>query len=440
MQDQPNTNSHRSKEGAARRHAETPKQPRARSQNLSSEGTPSSNTVPPQYNPDLFLLRFGIDSLYLSYKGTLSQETELRLLSLKDMAQSDDTNRQSQAQLSVGSHLFEVLDKGQKPFAFVLVDNWYRIALSKRSSTSMPMAYVQISSEVLTFHSLDEIVDDLQFVLNSLASHVSTANVSRVDLFADFTTEHNLDAIDITQWITRTQLFDKHYMRPHFTGWSIGYSNSLSARLYDKTIEIKKSGKDYLPPIWKQGGWDGETRVWRLEFQFMRELLGEVGCVPLEKMLANQGALWKFACTDWLRLSIPNPNDKNASRWPTHPLWLALSNIEWIKAPEATLVRIRKERTPSDGLIYTHGFGWISAFMAKHGITDYDVGYKKYLHETKRYFDKRGRLTDENFHSYLSKKVKEKGRRYNTINNQPKPDKAKQRQRARNYRHEKDGD
>jgi len=406
----------------------------------SSKGTPSSNTVPPQYNPHLNILRFGIDSLYLSYQGALSEESEQRLNLLKDMAQSDDPKCQSQAQLKIGDHLFEVLDKGQKPFAFVLVDNWFRISLSRHTSKSMPLAYVQISSEVLTFHSIDEIVDELNYILNSLASQVSAANTSRVDLFADFVTSHDLDDIDIKQWITRTQLFDKHYMRPQFTGWSIGYNNSLSARLYDKTIEIKKSGKDYLHDLWKKAGWNGEDHVWRLEFQYMRELLGEVDCVPLAKMLANKSALWQFASTDWLRLSTPNPNDTNSSRWATHPLWLSLSNIEWEQAPGAKLVRIRKERAPSDDSLFVNGIAGLTSFMALRGITDLYDGFQQYLREAKRFHDTRGRFTDETFHSYISKKVKEKGRRYNSINNKPKPDKAEQRKQAKDYRDGKDGE
>ena len=70
--------------------AESPKQPRKLSQSSPSKGTPSSNTVPSQYNSDPFILRFGIDSLYLSYKGELSEAAENNLSKLKELAQSDD--------------------------------------------------------------------------------------------------------------------------------------------------------------------------------------------------------------------------------------------------------------------------------------------------------------------------------------------------------------
>ena len=440
MQDQPNTNSHYSKEGAARRQAETPERPRARSHNSSSEGTPSSNTVPPQYNSDPSILRFGIDSLYLSYQGELSEDGEYQLSELKELAQSDDHRKQDKAQLSIGDHLFEVLDKGQKPFAFVLVDNWFRIALSRRSSKSMPLAYVQISSEVLTFTSIEEITHDLAFVLNTLSRKVSKPNVSRVDLFTDFTTQQNLDDIDITHWVTRTTLFDKHYIRPHFSGWSIGYKGDISARLYDKTLEIKKSGKDYLIPIWLAAGWDGEQKVWRLEFQYKREILNTLQSVSLEALLPNKGPLWRFACHDWLRLSLPNEKDSNTSRWPLHPLWKSLAAIEWEENPDRFLKRIRKERIPCDESLYINGIAGITSFMALKGITDLHEGVKQYIRHAKIFHDSRGRFSDETFLSYIHKKVKGKGRHYNSIKNTLSKDRATKRKEARTYQTGKDGE
>lgn len=413
---------------------------RERSRQSSQKGTPSSNTVPSKYNSDPYILRFGIDSLYLSYQGELSEEGENKLFALKELAQSDDPRKQDKAQISIGGHLFEVLDKGQKPFAYVLVDNWFRIAFSKSTSRSMPLAYIQVSSEVLTFTSIAEILHDLEFVINSLSRQVSRANVSRADLFVDFTTEYDLDAIDINHWVTRTTLFDKHYIRPHFTGWSIGYGGDISARLYNKTLEIKKSGKDYLLPIWESAGWKEGHSVWRLEFQYMRELLNQVDSVPLKTFLTNQGPLWRFACNDWLRLSVPNKKDSNASRWPTHPLWSVLSQLSWEYNSGKSLKRIRKQRVPSDDILFKHGMAGLTSFMALHGITDIYDGVKQYIQHAKRFHDSHGRFTDETFLSYIRKKVTEKGRRFNSINNLPKKDKAELKKAAKNYRNTKDGE
>lgn len=424
----------------ARGRAEPPEQQRAHSGDLSSfEGTPSSNTVPSQYIPDDFVLRFGIDSLYLSYQGDLSEKWQQKLAELKTLAQSDDPRQQAQAQLSIGGHLFEVKDKGQKPFAYVLADNWFRICLSATSARSMPLAYVQISSEVLTLHTLDEIIQDLEFVLNSFAAKRQPATVSRVDLFADFTTRYDLDSLDVKQWVTRTTFFDKHYIRPLFSGWSIGYKGAISARLYDKTLEIKKSLKDYLLPIWLDAGWDGEQRIWRLEFQYKRDVLHELHAFTLTDLVPNQGPLWRYACEQWLRLTIPNDNDSNMSRWPTHPLWQFLSDLDWQDTNTKPLGRVRKDRVPCDESLYVNGIAGLTSFMALNSILDPLEGSKRFLEEARRFHDIRGRYSETSFIKYIQQKVKEKGRRFNTLSNAGS-DATTVRDEAKTYQTGRDGE
>ena len=53
----------------------------------SAHGTPPSNTVPYNCNKEYFkLLRFGVDSLYLSYPGELLSDVDEELQELKQAA------------------------------------------------------------------------------------------------------------------------------------------------------------------------------------------------------------------------------------------------------------------------------------------------------------------------------------------------------------------
>jgi hypothetical protein len=97
------------------------------------QGTPPSNTVPPNYtgNPDhTKILRYGIDSLYLSFSGSLDNKLEEKLVTLKLAAQSTDDLEKASAQLKIGEHLFEVLGRGARRFPFVLNNNLFQIQLS----------------------------------------------------------------------------------------------------------------------------------------------------------------------------------------------------------------------------------------------------------------------------------------------------------------------
>ena len=114
------------------------------------EGTPSCNTVPSNDNVENFKpLRFGIDSLYLSYRGQLLEYWDKKLNELKEIAQSEDETQQSCAQVVIGEHIFEVRDKGMPRFPYVLADNCFFIKINRKQSKTLPMAHVQISSEYL---------------------------------------------------------------------------------------------------------------------------------------------------------------------------------------------------------------------------------------------------------------------------------------------------
>jgi hypothetical protein len=101
---------------------------------VSSLGTMRSNTVPYNCNSEYFkLLRFGVDSLYLSYQGKLFPEVKERLTQLKQLAQHPEIDQQAQAQYAIAGHIFEVKDKGSSIFSYVMEDGAFRISLCRTS-------------------------------------------------------------------------------------------------------------------------------------------------------------------------------------------------------------------------------------------------------------------------------------------------------------------
>lgn len=78
-------------------------------------------------------------------------------------------------------------------------------------------------------------------------------------------------------WISRSNKRHWYAESERFSGIVFGQGSFLSARLYDKTLQIKKSKQDYLRELWWMEGWDRESPVWRLEFQIRRAVLMELG-------------------------------------------------------------------------------------------------------------------------------------------------------------------
>ena len=439
--DTPDTESPAAARPPARTRAQRVADGRARGED--AQGTPPCNTVPSNDNSGKFKpLRFGVDSLYLSYYGKLADEWNIRLDDLKIKAQSEDETEKALAQISIGSHLFEVRDRGLPRFPYLLVDNCFFIKLNRKKSKILPMAHVQISSEYLAAVGVEAAERDLRMVINTLGMVDGVASVSRADLFLDFVCAFNLALTEQPDWITRANLMAKYYdcrLDEPFTGWVIGMGGNLHARLYEKVIEIiNKSHKTYLFELWKANGWQVGEKVWRMEFQIEKQTLKELGIISLSDLLNKQAALWHYLTHDWLRLSIPNPNDSKRDRWPNHPLWDAVAGVYDLPIDQPRLQRFRPARLPADERLFVHGLGGLTSFMASRGIEDFGKGLGEYLVQAKEFHARKG----EPFHRYVGRKVKAKARKYNTIDNQKNMIGASRRlqEEAEAYRREKDGD
>ena len=419
---------------------------------FTAPGAPPSNTapvndisIPKSESVDGFsVLRFGIDSLYLSYPGRLASSWAQRLEALKFAAQSTQESESSLAQVRIGEHLFEVKDKGKGRFPYVLVDNCFHIQLPSAQSVALPLAYVQLSSELLTALSVREAEQRLRFIINTFGKVESEPQVSRVDLFVDFVSPVTMDSWKPDAWITRADKIWSHYEKRKFSGWSIGLGGVIGARLYDKTLEIQKSKKDYLKPLWSAAGWKEGQTVWRMEFEFKRDALKEMGIFSLDDLLPQLASLWRYATEHWLRLTVPHSSDSNQTRWPNHPLWDELSSVEWSEVSSVPLARLRKERIPSDESLFINGLGGLTSFMARHGITDLGEGFGEFLAHAKRFHKNRKAQSGKDLARYVLDKVSTKARRYNTLENEsPKSLRDKQEQtqsEADAYRTAKDGE
>lgn len=410
-----------------------------------AKGTPPCNTVPSNYNPKTFKsLRYGIDSLYVSYPGVIAEDWDRKLASLKEQAQSEDETQQALAQVVIGDHIFEVKDKGKGRFSYVLVDNSFYLQASNGRSKALPMAYVQISSEYLAHVGVEQAEKSLQFIVNTLGIVHEPANISRGDLFVDFCADLAMDSFNpLESWVTRTQSIDLHYRYNQFSGWSFGMGGDIGARLYNKTLEVeKKSKRFYLHDFWKAEGWDGQQVVWRMEFEAKREVLKQLGIYKMNNLLELQSALWLYLTQDWLRLATPSLTDSNQTRWPNHPLWDDISQVFNQDREQIKLQRFSLARVPEDERLFIHGLGGITSFMAREGIADLGEGIGEFLHQAKDFHDKRANLQGAGMDAYVTKKVKSKNRRFNSINNRENnfSDKHKVIESAKSYRQASDGD
>ncbi len=374
-------------------------------------GALPSNTAPPNYT-GLSILRQGVDSLYLNYPGSLTEQAEVQLTELKARAQSPECSEQAEAFLPFGDHTFVMSPRGRGRFPFVLSDNWYHLQLSRIAAEKMPLAYVQVASELLTRSGMDAAVAPLSLLVGQLAGKTVTPMVSRLDLCVDFVTALNFAAIPESHWVTRASKQARYYVRGRFSGLTFGQGGALSCRLYDKTLEIEKSQKTYLYELWKAQGWDEVAPVWRLEFQFNRELLTQVGIYSLEQLKTFLNALWVYGVDQWLQLKLPQSQDGNSSRWPVYPQWQQFLTARFNKGPCEPVYRVRKDSSPSDQALFINGLGSITSFMAREGIHNIEEALSRYLDQARAYHRRQSNLTGKTLNTYVREKVEQKRTRY----------------------------
>ncbi len=384
-------------------------------------GASPSNTAPHNSNKagekGFRLLRVAVDSLYLSFPGSLHAPVFAALKTFKTLAQSDDPLEQAQAQYVLGSHVFEVKDKGSGVFPFVLDDNAFRIQLS-RPGKKLPMAYVKVSAEYLAYKGPTAALVDVLALLGVLGELNGENIVSRVDLAVDFVSPWAMDSWDRLAWVTRASRIQAHSEDQHFTGWSIGMGSDIGARLYDKTREIVRSGKDWIMPLWLPAGWASGETVWRLEFEIKREVLKELGLRSLASVLDNLDGLWSYASTQWLRLTLPNPADATRTRWPIHPLWGLLSSVDWATQNPTLLTRFRNTRSPDELRLVSLFHGALTSYMAKHGMDDPNQAAGRMLRAMHAHYEATAENAGIRYSELLAQKVALKARAFNTAINE----------------------
>lgn len=345
----------------------------------------------------------------------MKPDIEDNLKALKKVAQSPEAYQRVGAQYQIGGHLFEVKDKGAQLFPYILEDNCFRLQLSRGGK--VPMAYVKVSSEYLTHVGPEHAEKDLRAVLEALGDIHEAANVSRIDLHADFVSNVNMESWGRRAWVTRASSVNAYAVGDQFSGWAIGLGGPIAARLYDKILEVQKSEKGYLFELWKRGGWQFNEPILRLEFEIKREILAQLGPLKLRDVLPNLNGLWSYATTEWLKLTIPSETDQTRSRWPVHPLWGYLSSIDWETNGGPLTRKFTPNRIPGDDKLFGMGFSYIISFMARQGITSFPKGVDSFIETLYMYQERKSQNLGLPFDKYIEECVRIKARQFNSMLN-----------------------
>ncbi len=360
----------------------------------------------------------GIDSLYLSFWGDLKPGLKEELEIKKLLARSDDPKDQAKATHVIREHPFEVLDRGRGKYLFVLSDNWFHLQLSGSAKKMLPTIYVQISSELLNCLGLENSVNELRCVVGEILVAIEKERVSRADVFVDTITDADFEKISRNQFVCRANKITCHWSGLIFSGWSIGLGGVVSARIYDKTVEIEqKSKKDYFKTIWQNRGWQEGQKVWRLEFQLRREFLEQMSINNVKDLTDTINDIWRYCSVDWLRIAIDDGTE-NRTRLDIIPFWEHIQGITFRAGDYTGIVReVKKARIPSDETLFLNGYGFITAYAAREGHESIFSAMLDYVSDAQKFHDKYAKKSDkyEDGEDYRKTKLNVKKKLFNIL-------------------------
>src|SRR5262249_4626726 len=144
--------------------------------------------------------------------------------------------------------------------------------------------------------------------------------------------------------------------------WSPG--KDISFVQYLKTLEIQRTGKQHMLPIWEKNGRDADQPVVRNEARLRRGAIRDLRLPGLPPgalddplvFLEHQAEVFALIvgkaqeCPDttdiaWIRRVVPN-EDTNQSRWPTDPVWRVVQSASFTAVP-SKIRKLTRERQQS---------------------------------------------------------------------------------------------
>jgi hypothetical protein len=308
----------------------------------------------------------GIDSLYVSFRGEPNAVVLEALGEAK--AHARETGQAQLLQLP-GTNKALMQPSGWGRYRYWLRCDGFDAFIG--AGSGLPAVYMRLLSSLIHEVGPTSALAEVNLFVNGPVLAVTDEVLcSRVDIYVDFQ-GWVPSADDYQRFVVRSRKNTWHTAVHHdgrsFTGFTFG-RDTLMARLYDKSVEVTRSGKDWMHLVWGDA-LDPAVPVWRLEFQLRRQLLKECAIDSPEQVIDQRQQLWKYS-TQWLSLREPRRGVRRV-RWPVDNVWLQLAKSGQ-DAPVSPLVRQRIKK--HDESVLVRGLaGYASSLAAISGVSDLDV-------------------------------------------------------------------
>lgn len=287
----------------------------------------------------LYILRLlGIDTLEFGLEiKDYYKHAEPILKDIKELKEKGQTLGKIQ-QYTLKGIVFDVALSGAPFYAYRLECNDFYLYFADKEMLNNPPVRVKFISGFIWSYGYKEAY---QRFIDWFRSFLYTAQskISRVDICCD-TDEAIFIESDIKDMVTRAQgktlnyVDDVNYQGKKFSGFSIGRGKPIMCRIYNKSMEIKRSNKTWFYSIWILNGSNLDNDIWRVEFQLRRQVLKEFNVNTVEDFFKVENKIWAYLTQEWLSFKSNN-NDSNVSRRTVKRKWqvIQMANNNYLVSP-----------------------------------------------------------------------------------------------------------
>ena len=329
-----------------------------------------------------------VDTLYFSLQiENYAFAAQKLLTDLQEITTKKYINRSIKVEYyNWGGILFEVTN-GRYSWSYGLRcdDFWVFFALPE--NTSVFPLYIEFSQEYLWLYGYREAFNRFIEFLKSCRFYYTESKISRGDVcvhtdlpilkkqyLAYLQYDPRCEVQEITELdfvpgeIGRLDIFKR--LEQGYTGIRVGKGQPLMARIYNKSLEIKHSRKEWFNAIWKDKGLDITKPIINIEYEIKREWFYNRKIDSVEDFFANLGDIWLFLTKNYLSFRLPD--NTRRSRRTICPWW---ENIRINTFDYNGSVLAKRERLEVDKRKSLQGMlGYTISYAAANDKNKLDLG------------------------------------------------------------------
>lgn len=276
---------------------------------------------------------YGIDTIELNIEVQNYSECFSNFLTELNIMKKEAQEQYKENIIKLEDITFVVKPKGQGFYSYKLeCEDFHICFMNKKIENTAPIRVRFISSFLWQYNYKKAYELFEKWFTNTFQVNIYKIQISRLDICCD-TDEICFKPNDSKKIVTRARkkeimnVDSENYQGKMFSGFTIAKGSPLMCRIYNKSLEIKKSNKIWFEDIWKEFGWKG-GEVWRIEFQARRKILKEFKLETINDINEKIEGLWVYYTKCWCTMRKPN-KDINMSRWKIATKWKKIQEINF---------------------------------------------------------------------------------------------------------------